>query len=1153
MAPFAITRVHRHPYASFSKQHAHFMPTEVTYAPYTAACVPFRWMSKKSLEQLRTEYSLELSEAYEPDLGFKSNWVQDARNHRELLDCFFGHVRPETSLCFFYAKQVPFLDDSVRALVGVGRVSKLGSAVEYAYRSQGDLRSLIWERAVKHSIRPDSQDGFLLPYHAAVKNDIDPSEFAATVPEDRGGEFMYASELMTHDGAISSLLAIADALQKAESRVDGPWRACSQWVSDRLAEVWRMRGPFPGLASALAAFQIPMATFIAREIEKIAGEGGDVWELVDRVIADPQAHLPNALATNISGTLQKAYLKLPSERRALLKLLSRFELNAAQSTLLFAPELRREAGVSLSDKQILGDPYLLPEATRATKQQVDVLTIDRGAYPSRLVAQRDPISEPTRMDGDTDPRRVRAMIVESLEQAATQGHTLLPRDAVVRRVKEMRLDPPCPLTGDMAAVAEDHFASSIALSSMSDGAVAYQLARLSAVGSLIRDKVNKRQSSPRLNLECDWTTVLRSLLGESGLSDLEVLAREEKVAALAELANSRLSVLVGPAGTGKTTLLTALCSNAQVAAGGVLLLAPTGKARIRMSQAAKGTSLEAYTIAQFLSGRDRFDGGTQLYMLSAEPPYRGAKTVIVDEASMLTEEMLGALLDALSGVERLILVGDPQQLPPIGAGRPFADIVAKLKPSNSESRFPRVDSCYAELTIRRRQTGHERLDLEIAEWFSGRPLGPGDDDVFDRVVRGEASDHIQFVRWDTPTDLEAALDSLLHAEFQLSSDDPGGFDLRLGAKKLDYGSFFGLGSAATAEDWQILTPVRQMGHGVESLNRAIHRSFRTHWVRKAQKGFDRKIPKPCGPQEIVYGDKVICTVNHSRGNEPKYPKVYPVAGSSCYLANGEIGIVIGEYKKAKMTWEPRQLEVEFATQPGFMYKFWPTEFEGDEGAPPLELAYALTIHKAQGSEFGVVFLILPNPCRLLSRELIYTAVTRQRDKIVVLHQGAFAELKKFGSAAYSETARRLTNLFVAPTMVEIDGKFLEDGLIHRTCDGIPVRSKSEVIVYDQLHLRGLRPLYEQPLSLGGDVRYPDFTIEDDDSGATYFWEHCGMLGDPTYRDRWEKKRRWYIDNGVLPLEQGGGPLGTLIVTEDSDRGGISSQAIADLISRTFFR
>lgn len=82
--------------------------------------------------------------------------------------------------------------------------------------------------------------------------------------------------------------------------------------------------------------------------------------------------------------------------------------------------------------------------------------------------------------------------------------------------------------------------------------------------------------------------------------------------------------------------------------------------------------------------------------------------------------------------------------------------------------------------------------------------------------------------------------------------------------------------------------------------------------------------------------------------------------------------------------------MELASQPGVSYKYKPWEFDSQENTPPLELAYALTVHKTQGSEFGKTFVVIPNPCRNLTREMLYTALTRQRDKIVILHQGDFS-------------------------------------------------------------------------------------------------------------------------------------------------------------------
>jgi ATP-dependent exoDNAse (exonuclease V) alpha subunit len=189
-------------------------------------------------------------------------------------------------------------------------------------------------------------------------------------------------------------------------------------------------------------------------------------------------------------------------------------------------------------------------------------------------------------------------------------------------------------------------------------------------------------------------------------------------------------VLIGPAGTGKTTLLSVLCNHPQIKNGGVTLLAPTGKARVQLE---KSTNITTKTIAQFLIKEDRYDPLTGRYRLSTQAPVQAGRTVVIDEASMLTEEQLAATLKAVTGVERLILVGDPRQLPPIGSGRPFVDIVARLEPDYAEGRFPRVSRGYAELTIRRRQTGRSRDDLLLAERFSGQTPGAGADEVWDRV------------------------------------------------------------------------------------------------------------------------------------------------------------------------------------------------------------------------------------------------------------------------------------------------------------------------------------------------------------------------------------------------------------------------------------
>ena len=112
----------------------------------------------------------------------------------------------------------------------------------------------------------------------------------------------------------------------------------------------------------------------------------------------------------------------------------------------------------------------------------------------------------------------------------------------------------------------------------------------------------------------------------------------------------------------------ALTLSAPLSKDGILLLAPTGKARVRLG---KATNSEATTVAQFLYRLGRYDGERQRPLFIGKEKYRKEKTIVIDECSMLTMDDLVTILEALdlAHVQRLILVGDPNQLPPIG-GRP---------------------------------------------------------------------------------------------------------------------------------------------------------------------------------------------------------------------------------------------------------------------------------------------------------------------------------------------------------------------------------------------------------------------------------------------------------------------------------------------------
>ena len=1150
----------RHPYAAWNEVYRKFQPTSYELPAYSTDCVPFRWMLRKSAVEISDEYQLpyeaQLEAAVDREASLNApSWVQHAKNQQLLLDTFFSAVVPERSLCFVYAKESPLSNDPRRILIGVGRVLHAEQTIPYIQHGDG-FGSVLWERVIRHSIRPSMEDGFLLPYHELLQmsgeDGLDPEQFAVFVPEESGIEFSYASEHVSHDTALSLLLALDRAVERVAPVVSGRWADVRRWLSARVGEVWEARGPCPGLGAALTAFGIHEGVLLAFAVQSSIGDNEDPWPVVDAWLRDPASD-PGASA-RVSATMSKTWAAIPEERRSLLRLLSRFDLTADQATRLYQQTERAKAGIALSDAELLASPYLIYERDRIAVEPVAIGVVDRGVFPDDRVRHAHPLPEPSRVDDPVDPRRVRALVIDVLERAAVSGDSVWSQARVVQDIRDQPLQPGCPVGLDVMAVCAESLTPEVGTVAMANGDPAYQLIRLVQARQAISRQVNRRRAGAPLKVDADWRSVIDAELPEMPVDDDgdEELARREKAAALEVLATSRLSVLIGAAGTGKTTLLRALSTLPAVASGGLLLLAPTGKARVRMQDTiGRESGSTAQTLAQLLVRIDRYDGETGRYHRSDHDRISAARTVIVDESSMLTEEALDALFDGIEGFDRLIFVGDPRQLPPIGVGRPFVDIVQHLREQCGAVGFPRVGPSYAELTIPRRQIGNagdsDRADLLLAEWFAGGEPSPGADEVWERLSDGKDLGTISVRHWRTSSELDGLLRSALASGVpqMATAEDTDGFQLSYGGKRVGDHIYFNLGAAATAEDWQVLSPVRASGGGVNELNRLLQRSYRERALDLARNkdGNARRIPKPAGPQEIVYGDKVINIRNGSRRHY--FPELQNALE---YVANGEIGVITGPFRGRGKHTPLNRLEVEFSTQRGTAYKFWLNELGGDDSNPVLELAYAVTIHKSQGSEFGQTFVVLPNPCRVLSRELLYTALTRQRDHVTVLMQGDLADLKAYSSATYSETAARLTNLFNAPSPVEVDGRFLEAGLIHKTRKGITVRSKSEVIIADLLFSKQIDFQYERPLIVAdGSWRSPDFTIDDDTTGRTIYWEHLGMLQRPSYRRKWAAKLAWYKNHGILPDELGGGPNGTLVTTEDGEDGSISSADIEALV------
>ena len=274
-------------------------------------------------------------------------------------------------------------------------------------------------------------------------------------------------------------------------------------------------------------------------------------------------------------------------------------------------------------------------------------------------------------------------------------------------------------------------------------------------------------------------------------------------------------------------------------------------------------------------------------------------------------------------------------------------------------------------------------------------------------------------------------------------------------------------------------------------------------------------------------------------------------------------MVTGQMRWGKSN--PSFTHVEFAGRHDRNFSFARSAFSED-GQPHLELAYAITVHKAQGSEFGSVILILPSYSRLVSREMLYTALTRQKRRIWILHQGPFEKFLSLRQYVFSDIAGRFTNLLRTPNLQAprvaadvpsgLKGSqrgFLEERLIHRTFRGEMVSSKNELVIANilfGLEKEGyLKYQVEPRLPFDdGRGRWADFLIEA--SGESWYWEHCGRLttniigGAGTANSSYMRVmglRRTRLTN----------PLGRLIVTQDGPEQGLDSPAIEGLARKLF--
>ena len=366
-----------------------------------------------------------------------------------------------------------------------------------------------------------------------------------------------------------------------------------------------------------------------------------------------------------------------------------------------------------------------------------------------------------------------------------------------------------------------------------------QLTRRAGIAGQLRRKLSARARKDLPPIAEQWLPLLEESIRAK--SDLDAMrpkhpdrvdkALSEQEEALDRIVSRKLTVLVGRAGTGKTTVLGALSRSKKIG-GPVLFLAPTGEARARLARnVTPGSTVQ--TVAKFLLSQGGYDTSTQQPVILADGTYDGHRTIVIDESSMLTEETLLAVISTFSpNVTRLILVGETAQLPPIGPGRPFTDLVAHLSgeivfddDEDEPSKVSHRQGAYARLSVEvRNHNGDDSDTREELREAKGDPLPANAEAVVGDLIAQEPLNDLDVRYWESEHDLHSAITAVLAETLKLKPGDTERFNELLGIEQ--EGRYWNVGDPDAAETWQILSPVRGDLWGVAELNRWVQRTWR---------------------------------------------------------------------------------------------------------------------------------------------------------------------------------------------------------------------------------------------------------------------------------------------------------------------------------------
>ena len=1042
----------------------------------------------------------------------------------EKVKDFVAAIKADTSLIFYYANYSnPFSEEERPryVLLGVSRVREVGPSLHYAditeHVRERYADGMIWARNVTSHY---PEQGLRLPYHR-YRDDPDILARLVVFPENPR-VCKYGTRHITDDEAIGLLEQFLNAVEELRHIRDDSenWDQRKDWILGCITELWRRRGLYPGLPNVL---RLLGATDAVKPVIESINAGND--QVAHAQVFAALEHGGEAPEIGLAGrALQKASrqwtLRTDAERTLLASLLPRLDLDLDQMSRIASTDdrLRETHGLTFALDAPLCNPYLICERYLGdnSDDRISWPVVDRGVLPSPELGG----AAYSDMEID-DARRLRAICVD--EVAREPNHTFQASKDVLARVNQrLKILPDWkarPFTQRYFDVDRKILDEALVFRTPVDAqGVEDNNRRWVYLRSVHEDEreveaaMTKLAARPDICLARPFSKEQWKEYILDPQSKLLTNARESYTKAVQRQADAcysifrrPLSVVTGAAGTGKTTVVCAIISAVRATEGEgspITVMAPTGKASDRLRtklQERDVEGVETSTVHSYLA-KEGWLNDNLTYRRQGGRRH-GQGTIIVDEASMLDLDLMATFVRAVDwrAVRRLVLVGDPNQLPPIGRGRVFADTIEWL----SNKPFP----CVAKLEHNLRQlenevAGNGTAILRLANLFitenadgNGKATAPDAEELLTRVHRGGKVDtDLQVVYWNDAQRLAAQL--LETVESEMVSHTGGERDpekpYKLWRSAMEW----------HPDRYQILTPHRGEMHGVEALNKAVQDRVSAAAVRRYGT-----------LSGVTLFDKVIQIRNRSRSNPISAYDMHTKRRDRIEIYNGQIGFVSKHLSdRQKKRYNLRQFSVRFAHKDN-----WIVDYDGSEVEDNLELAYAVSIHKAQGSEFDHTYIVVPkNHGRSLSSELLYTALTRATKHCTLLIEQSAATLLSARRPENGQIRQVNSSLFegvfhAVPDALLRRSDWYVEGRIHQALTGDMVRSKSELVIANLLAERDISFEYEMPLiAPDGTMYLPDFSIVH--QGEKWFWEHWGMMSEATYRHHREIKLAWYDEH-----------------------------------------